>query len=64
MRSEAGVEAIVCFEARVMACSGAGSKDIKRRRHDGVLGDRRARALSGFKKMLSVARESAGPKIL
>jgi hypothetical protein len=29
-----------------------------------VLGDRRARALGGFKKLLDMARESTGPEIL
>jgi hypothetical protein len=32
--------------------------------HNGVLGDRSVRAHDGFEKLLSVARESVGPKIL
>jgi hypothetical protein len=48
-------------------CSGAGIKDDRWRQWRSIVyDDNRVRALSGFEKFLSVAREreSAGPKIL
>jgi hypothetical protein len=65
--SEAGVEAADHSEAgdETTVCSRPRIKDIKRRQHDGVLGDRRAREREReIKKLLCVARESVGPKIL
>jgi hypothetical protein len=66
VRSESEDEMTVSSKARDEAavCSRAGIEDGRRRWHDGVKGDRRARALGSFKKLLSVARESTGPKIL
>jgi hypothetical protein len=64
--SEARDEAVVSSKARdeATACSRAGLEDDRRQQCDNVQGDRRARALGGFKKLLSVARDSIGPEIL
>jgi hypothetical protein len=42
-RSVAGVEAAACSKAEdeAVVCSGPGIEDSRRRRHNGVLGDRR-----------------------
>jgi hypothetical protein len=75
-RSEAGDEATESFEVRdeavvsskagdeAAACSEDGIEDNMRRRRGGVWGDRRLRALGSFKKLPSVARESARTEIL
>jgi hypothetical protein len=64
--SEAGIETAACSETEdeTSACSGAVIVDGRRRWHNGVQGDRRVRALGGFKKLLSATRKSVGPKFL
>jgi hypothetical protein len=57
-RSDAGIETAACSEAGVEAVAVASMAG------GGVWGDRRVRALGGFENLLSVARESAGPKNL
>jgi hypothetical protein len=61
-----GDEATVSYKAgdEAAVCSGAGIEDGRRWQHGGVWGDRRARALGGFEKLLSIVRESARTKIL
>jgi hypothetical protein len=54
--SEVGDEAAAWSRARI--------EDGRWHQHGSVLGDRRARALGSFKKLLDMARESTGPEIL
>jgi hypothetical protein len=51
-----GDEAAVSYKAgdEAAVCSGAGIEDGRRWQHGGVWGDRRARALGGFEKLLSI----------
>jgi hypothetical protein len=66
VRSKARHEAVVSSKAgdEAAVCSGAGIEDGRRRWCGTVWGNKRARALGGFKKLLSVMRESTGTKIL
>jgi hypothetical protein len=64
--SKAGDKAVASSKAgdEVKMCSGARIEDGRWQWHDGVWGDRRARALGSFKKLLSVVRNSTGTEIL
>jgi hypothetical protein len=70
---EAAVEVAVCSEARneTPTCSEARIEDGRQRQHrrqaaaaQRFLGRQKSKRERGVKKMLSVARESVGPKIL
>jgi hypothetical protein len=64
--SKVGDEAAASSKAgdEVAACSEAGIEDCRQRWHDDVCCNRTMSVLGGLKKLLSIARESAGTKIL